>query len=261
LRSRRFGSSHEKNPTRASRETAAPADRRQGNRRAHRLRAPAYRDVKTTLGEAIVNGPTTDVRLIPAHLDALRPTQITVGYHEVRAKRAHWKSLDKPSRAQAIATHWFPAVLGPQQQHFVVDHHHLGLALIEEGVREVQVMVLRDLSWLEPMIFWRMMEHYQWVHPFDAEGKRHDYARLPDKLTEMVDDPYRSLAGELRHFGGYAKDMTPFSEFLWADYLRLKIAEKRVRKDFDKALKDALACAHDPEARYLPGWSGKMPAA
>lgn len=208
-----------------------------------------------------MNGPTADVRLMPARLETLRPTQITVGYHEVCAKRAHWKSLDKKARAQAIATHWFPAVLGPEQQHFVVDHHHLGLALIEEGVSEVQMMVLRDLSWLHPVIFWRMMEHYQWVHPFGPDGTRHDYARLPKTLTGLVDDPYRSLAGELRRLGGYAKDMTPFSEFLWADYLRLQIPEKRVRKDFDKALKEALACAHDPQARYLPGWSGKLPAA
>lgn len=207
-----------------------------------------------------MNGPTADVHLIPVELDALRPTQITVGYHEVRAKRTHWKSLDKKARAQAISTHWFPAVRGPKQEYFVVDHHHLGLALIEEGVSRVQMMVLRDLSWLDPVIFWRMMEHFQWVHPFGPDGTRHDYDRLPGTLTELVDDPYRSLAGELRRVGGYAKDMTPFSEFLWADYLRLKIPEKRLRKDFEKALKDALGCAHDPDARYLPGWSGKVPA-
>ncbi|HTH76032.1 MAG TPA: ParB-like protein [Trinickia sp.] len=206
-----------------------------------------------------MNGPTADIRLVPAKLEALRPTQITVGYHEVRAKRAHWKSLDRKARAQAISTHWFPAVLGPGNAHFVVDHHHLGLALIEEGVREVKTMVLRDLSWLEPDMFWRMMEHYQWVHPFGPDGARHDYDRLPKTLTELVDDPYRSLAGELRRVGGYAKDAAPFSEFLWADYLRSKVPEKRIRKNFDKALGEALACAHEADARYLPGWAGQMP--
>ena len=54
--------------------------------------------------------------------------------------------------------------------------------------------------------------------------------------------------------------MTPFSEFLWADYLRAKIPEKRVRKDFDKALTQALALSHDADARYLPGWAGEWPA-
>lgn len=205
-----------------------------------------------------MQGPTADVRLISAELDTLRPTQMTVGYHEVQAKRDHWKTLDKKARAQAIATHWFPAVLGPQREHFVTDHHHLGLALIEEGVKTVKMMVLKDLSWLDPVIFWRMMEHYQWAHPFGPDGTRHAYDRLPTTLTALVDDPYRSLAGELRRAGGFAKDTTAFSEFLWADYLRPRIAEKRIRKDFAKALKAALALAHDHEARYLPGWSGTM---
>ncbi|TKC91098.1 chromosome partitioning protein ParB [Trinickia terrae] len=202
--------------------------------------------------------PNSDIHLISAELESLRPTQMTVGYHEVTAKRGHWKTLDKKGRASAIATHWFPAVLGPKRDYYVVDHHHLGLALIEEGVKEVKVMVLRDLSWLDPVIFWRMMEHNQWVHPFGPDGTRHDYEHLPDTLNGLTDDPYRSLAGELRRAGGYAKDATPFSEFLWADYLRPRIPEKRIRKDFAKALKDALAVVHEQDARYLPGWSGKI---
>jgi hypothetical protein len=205
-----------------------------------------------------MQSPSADVQLISVELDSLRPTQMTVGYHEVAAKREHWKTLDKKGRAQAIKTHWFPAVLGPGREHFVVDHHHLGLALIEEGETKVRVMVLKDLSWLDMTIFWRMMEHNQWVHPFGADGQRHDYERLPKTLGELVDDPYRSLAGELRRAGGFAKDATPFSEFLWADYLRAKITAKRIRTDFPKALKDALDWAHEQEARYLPGWSGKI---
>jgi hypothetical protein len=31
----------------------------------------------------------------------------------------------------------------------------------------------------------------------------------------MGDDPYRGLAGELRRSGGFAKDATLFSEFIW----------------------------------------------
>ncbi len=121
--------------------------------------------------------------------------------------------------------------------------------------------VLKDLSWLEPTIFWRMMEHNQWVHPFDAAGERCEFDQLPKQLLGLADDPYRSLAGELRTSGGYAKDTTPFSEFLWADYLRRKVSETRLRKDFDAALADALSHAHDADARYLPGWSGVVPAA
>ena len=198
----------------------------------------------------------TDLHLVPARLDRLRPTQITVGYREVQVKRGHWKTLGKKARAAAIDTHWFPAVLGPEGEYFIVDHHHLGLALLEEGESKARVMVLKDLSWLEAEVFWRMMEHNLWVHPYGADGKRRDYASVPKALTQLADDPYRSLAGEMRTAGGYAKDATPFSEFLWADYLRPRIGRSAIRKDFDRALSDALALAHKQDARYLPGWSG-----
>jgi hypothetical protein len=205
--------------------------------------------------------PNTDLHLITVQLEELRPTQVTVGLREVNAKRAHWTSLDEKGRESAIDSHWFPAVLGPKRRYYVVDHHHLGFAWLKEGVKTARVTVLKDLSWLEPMLFWRMMEHNQWVHPFDAAGERCDFADLPKQLTGLTDDPYRSLAGELRTAGGFAKDTTPFSEFLWADYLRTKVTKALLRKDFGKALAEALAHAHDPDARYLPGWSGVVPVA
>ena len=197
-----------------------------------------------------------DVRLVSARLEHLRPTQITVGYREVLAKRKHWKSLGKKERKAAIDTHWFPAVQGPGDKYFIVDHHHLGLALLEEGETRARVMLIKDLAWLDGEVFWRMMEHNQWVHPYGADGKRCDYSRVPEALTKLEDDPYRSLAGEMRTAGGYAKDATPFSEFLWADHLRPRIERGAIVKDFDKALSAALALAHKQDARYLPGWSG-----
>jgi hypothetical protein len=200
--------------------------------------------------------PNSDIHLVSAKLAALRPTQMTVGYREVIQKRAHWQALGKKARTEAINSHWFPAVLGPEQQYYIVDHHHLGMALFEEGVKEVKVMPLKDLSWLDNSIFWRMMEHNQWVHPFGADGSRYDYEHLPRMVTGLTDDPYRSLAGELRRTGGFAKDATPFSEFLWADFLRPRIPEGKLQKNFAKALDLAKGLAHTAEARYLPGWSG-----
>lgn len=199
-----------------------------------------------------------DVHLISVKLETLRPTQMTVGFREVKAKRKHWQTLGKKARKTAIESHWFPAVLGPGGQYFITDHHHLGLALTHEGVDEVKAMLLKDLSWLDDTIFWRMMEHNQWVHPFGSDGMRHDYARLPKVLTGLKDDPYRSLAGELRTHGGYAKDATPFSEFLWADFLRQRVTLDQIKKNFTQALDLALSHAHEQDARYLPGWSGAI---
>jgi hypothetical protein len=97
------------------------------------------------------------------------------------------------------------------------------------------------------------------MHPFDDNGRRRNYADIPKSVMELVDDPFRSLAGELRRAGGYAKDTTPFSEFIWADFLRRRIKRKLVEKDFDRALEKALETGKSIDANYLPGWCGPSP--
>jgi hypothetical protein len=83
-------------------------------------------------------------------------------------------------------------------------------------------------------------------------------AICPNGFADLVDDPFRSLAGALRRRGGFAKDTTPFSEFLWADFLRRRLKRKQVEHDFAAALEEALALAKSAEADHLPGWCGPM---
>jgi len=56
-------------------------------------------------------------------------------------------------------------------------------------------------------------------------------------ISDLVDDPYRSLAGGLRQAGGFAKDTTPFSEFIWVDFLGPPIQPKDIKADFSAALR------------------------
>ena len=70
----------------------------------------------------------------------------------------------------------------------------------------------------------------------------------PNPSRGLKDDPFRSLAGELRRAGGFAKDLTPFSEFLWADFLRGQMKPKMVEKDFEAALEKGLRLAKSPDA-------------
>ena len=200
----------------------------------------------------------THHHLVEASLLELRPTQMTAGFAEVALKRREWAQLSKKDRKQLLASHCFPAVLGPRGRSYIVDHHHLGLALHEEGVERVKLVVLDDLSYLAPTIFWRVMEQRNWVHPFDDTGRRRPYTDIPSRITDLVDDPHRSLAGLLRSAGGFAKDTSPFAEFLWADYLRPHITRSQIRKSLAVALREAQGLARSPLARYLPGWSGVM---
>ncbi len=109
---------------------------------------------------------------------------------------------------------------------------------------------------MQTRLFTTFLDNRNWLHPFNAEGRRQSNDAIPKHIGRLKDDPYRSLAGELRRAGGYAKDDTPFSEFLWADYLRDKISGALIAKDFEAAVKRALDVAHKPKAAYLPGWTG-----
>lgn len=152
-----------------------------------------------------------------------------------------------------------PVILGPKRRNYVIDHHHLARALHDEGVEDVAVTVVANLSALDADAFWTVMDNRNWMHPFDDEGRRRHYRDIPKSVTELVDDPFRSLAGELRRAGGFAKDTTPFSEFIWADFLRRRMKRKLVERDFDHAVEQALQLAKGPDAGYLPGWCGPIP--
>jgi hypothetical protein len=151
-----------------------------------------------------------------------------------------------------------PVVLGPRDRPFVIDHHHLARALIEEGVKDVLVTVVARLDRLNEDAFWIVLDNRGWMHPFDAKGRRRRCSDIPRSIAELVDDPYRSLAGALRRAGGYSKETTPFSEFLWADFLRRQMKSRLVDKEFDKALSEALGLSKLKEADYLPGWCGRV---
>jgi len=199
--------------------------------------------------------------LHPVAISDLRPTQITVGMREVRAKQAAWrqKAQDKKAQEKAanfLGEHMIPVILGLKKQYYVIDHHHLCRALHEEGQEKVLVTVIADLHRLEEDSFWFVMDNRDWLHPFDEKGRRCGYDALPATVMDLVDDPYRSLAGELRYIGGFAKDTTPFSEFLWADFLRRRIKRKRIEGDFESTLEEALQLAKSKDADYLPGWCG-----
>ena len=203
--------------------------------------------------------PTREPVLQSVPIAELRPTQITVGFREVAEKRREWRerAQKSPKKAGAyLGRHMVPTVLGPNAHHFLVDHHHLALALHEEGQTDVLVNVLVDLSALGRAAFWTFMDNRALCHPYDAAGRRRDYAEIPRRIADLADDPYRSLAGELRRAGGFAKDTTPFSEFLWADFMRARVRATQIRERFSAAVEKALALARSDAAAYLPGWCG-----
>jgi hypothetical protein len=193
--------------------------------------------------------------LKPVTIADLRPTQITVGMREVAERRERWRALKK-NNAEFLGRHMIPVVLGPKDRHYIIDHHHLARALHDEGVEWVFVTIMMDLKLLELDAFWVVLDNRGWMYPFDAKGRRCAYTDIPKSVGGLTDDPFRSLAGKLRREGMYAKETTPFSEFLWADFLRRQMKRKLLDRDYERAVAKARRLAKSQAARYLPGWCG-----
>jgi hypothetical protein len=195
--------------------------------------------------------------LLEIPLKQLRPTQMTVGFKEVDEKRKSWGKLDAKARRKAMSEELFPVVKGAHKTFYILDHHHTAVALVHEKAQSVQAGLVKDLSHLSLMDFWTFLDHHSWMHIYDTQGKRRAFKDMPDRFEDLKNDPYRSLAGEVRDAGGFAKADEPFLEFLWANYFRTLVPARDIRADPDKAVAKALKLAHAKEASHLPGWAGK----
>jgi hypothetical protein len=194
----------------------------------------------------------------PVLISALRPTQMTVGLGEVAERRSRFREQQGKRAARYLGKHMIHVILGPQGDHYLIDNHHLARALYDEGVKSVLTLVIADLRKLDAAAFWFVMDNRGWLHPYDERGRRRTHEDLPSSVKGLRDDPFRTLAGQLRRSGGFAKETIPFAEFLWADFLRRRIKRKLVEKNFRRALKEAMRLAKTGVADYLPGWCGPV---
>ncbi len=99
----------------------------------------------------------------PVDISDLRPTQITVGMHEVRAKREGWQA--KKDKAEFLGRHMIPVILGPKERSYIIDQHHLARALHDEGQKHVLASVVTDLRMLDREAFWVFLDNRGWCHP------------------------------------------------------------------------------------------------
>ena len=192
---------------------------------------------------------------------SLRPTQMTLGIFEVDKRKGRIAKLTGQALTDYLDSRVVTAVLGPNRQRYIIDRHHLCRALLNLGISDVKCDMVCDASQLAEDEFWRFLDLRGWAHPFDADGKRQPITALPRQIDELVDDPYRSLAGLLRREKGFVKDDTAFEEFIWADFLRRRIDRTLVESNMTAALQKADVLAHSKAAAHLPGYAAGIGAA
>ena len=165
----------------------------------------------------------------------LRPTQLTLGMSEVAARAAKIAKLPADDRETYIDGKAIPHVIGPGKKLFIVDHHHLVRALWSLGIGEAALGDrLADWSDLEVKAFWRKMESNGFCWPIDADGNRRPYAAIPDRIGDLTDNVWRSLARRVRGKAFENLD-TPFQEFMWGDYFRTFMSRRLIESHFELA--------------------------
>ncbi len=192
--------------------------------------------------------------LIKVSIEDLRPTQKCIGLLEVESKAAKIKNLSHIERAQFLAENPVPVVLGYRNHFYVIDHHHMARAMLLAGHHHVLVKVVEDLSHQDEIHFWKSLHQQGYIYLKNSKDEDISPEDLPKKISEMKDDPYRSLAGFVRKAGGYTKNPTPFSEFKWAEFFRHRLSFDNTKKGLEKVLPEAIQLAESPEAKKLPGF-------
>ncbi|MDE1004803.1 MAG: hypothetical protein OSB38_04000 [Paraburkholderia fungorum] len=190
-------------------------------------------------------------------IEQLRPLQATVGMLEVDAKRKRLLAMDAKSLKAFLKSAPIPTVIGKRNRHYVIDHHHLARALWDGGITKAFAEVAADLSQLTDEKFWDTVIAKRWVHPVDERGILRAISAIPDEISALIDDPYRSLAAFVRDAGGYLKTPEPFAEFQWADFYRTRIPMWTSESQFNAAVEQSVHLAWSPDARTLPGFRSR----
>lgn len=136
-------------------------------------------------------------------IEAVRPTQFAVGYREVEERAQNIVGKSPKKFKKYMEEHLPLLVVGPGGVPYLIDGHHLALALLNHRVTDrFEARIEANWRGLSPADFWKKMQQHGWVYLYDNKGQGPlSPDRLPRKVTGLTDDPYRALAWEVRERG------------------------------------------------------------
>ncbi len=193
----------------------------------------------------------------------LHPTQMSVGMAQVEAKVEQLKKKEEKGKLFSyLAKHREPVTIGPEGVLYITDHHHLARALLDMGVNDTYCQIEDNRSDQALDVFWTGMVADGKAWPEDEKGEEHAPTAIPCCIEELRDDPYRSLAGEVRNACGFEKTSENFAEFKWADFFRRTeqpgtgqpIPAQLIQTNMDEAIEQAMELAKSTAAKNLPGY-------
>lgn len=193
-----------------------------------------------------------------ADYEDLRPTQFAIGKRAARQKAERIREEDEASTLKEYLKDRLIPVVIRKERIYILDRHHLLYGLHVSGVERSKVYaeVVANWSDLTEVEFQKRMKARHYFFDHDENGHAGlKFSDLPKSIASLKDDPYRSLAYEVREQGGFKKTKVFYAEFAWADFFRTRITKASLRSNFARTVKKALALAHSDAAKGLPGYT------
>lgn len=188
-------------------------------------------------------------QLCRLRIDEVHPTQSSVGMVAVKCMAAKMESESESKNKEMVLRDYFaivPLVVGPGDRFYIIDRHHVASALLlarQPEKRKVLYACVNE-NWRNKSTkdFWETMiqsSDPKMVWLKDDKGNPIEPAQLPETLSALRNDPYRTLSAWVRDSHGYIncstikegskpkqcqENLTPyFLEFYWADFLRKQV--------------------------------------
>ena len=214
------------------------------------LRLPPYQPLPA---------PLPGGELLEVPIAQLRPTQLCVGLAEVRSRLRDFGAENTRERRSYLGSKPVPLVRSADGSVWMVDRHHRLRALIEiePGATAFGYVVL-ELDSPDPQQVLAALHQRGWLYLYDGRGLGPlPPSALPEQLTGLQDDPYRSLVWKLKQEGVLAAaPLIPFHEFRWGAWLRSRPLPPFSSEQLEPALPRARALARSGAAAHLAGWKG-----
>ena len=175
-----------------------------------------------------------------------------------------FKKMRKKALSGKLEKHLFkkaaPAFLAIDGRYYITDRHHTSRAALEvykQGLSSIAAfpLIINESYRALPMTDFTNKMNKRGLLYLYLRGERQEPSSLPRTLSELEDDPYRSLSWLMREEGCFEKVDTPYLEFIWADFLRSKIELKSGSEtDLLGVLQNAMELCDSQEASRLPGF-------
>ncbi|MFM7311919.1 MAG: ParB-like protein [Cyanobium sp.] len=203
--------------------------------------------------------PGRDTPILQLPIAHLHPTQMCVGLAEVRSRQVDFSQESREKRLRYLRTKPIPLVCLDDREFWMVDRHHRLRGLIEiDPQAEAFGYVALALRGLDRR---GVLDHLQsrgWLYLYDGRGLGPlSPMALPEDLTGLQDDPYRSLVWKLKKESLIdPAPLIPFHEFRWGAWLRRRPLPPFSSSELEPALPAARTLVRSNAASHLAGWRG-----